>query len=174
MILKDISKFDKINDYLPIINGAILAELIVLFIVYYTPYFNSKKLMEWYETYRLSAVIADVLILVIGIILTRFVFKYFKLNWNVWKFILILLGIQITHDILFYGFFSITPRGMNKMLDLFKDYAKEVKSGAIFGDSFMIVICALAAMMFAKLSLNNNIILTIVLIYILPYILYTK
>ena len=174
MILKDISKFDKINDYLPIINGAILAELIVLFIVYYTPYFNSKKLMEWYETYRLSAVIADVLILVIGIILTRFVFKYFKLNWNVWKFILILLGIQITHDILFYRFFSITPRGMNKMLDLFKDYAKEVKSGAIFGDSFMIIICALAAMMFAKLSLNNNIILTIVLIYILPYILYTK
>lgn len=174
MIFKDISNFSKISDYLPIINGAILAELVVLFIVYYTPYFNSKKLMEWYESYRLSAVIADVLILVIGIILTRLVFKCFKLKWSIWKFILILLGIQITHDILFYGLFTIIPRGTNKMLDLFKDYAKEVGHGAILGDSFMIIICALATMLFANLTLNKNIILAIVLIYLVPYILYTK
>lgn len=174
MIFKDISNFSKLSDYLPILNGAIFAELIVLFIVYYTPYFESKKLMEWYETYRLSAIIVDILILVIGLLLTRVVFATFKLKWNIWKFLLILLGIQIIHDILFYGFFTIVPRGTNKMLDLFKDYAKEVGGNAILGDSFMIIVCALAAMLFAKHSLNNNIIALICMTYIIPYILYTK
>ena len=59
-----IHKFDNLNDYLPILNGSIAADLIVIFILYYTPYFNSKFLKQWYEKYRLSAVLADVLILV--------------------------------------------------------------------------------------------------------------
>lgn len=171
---KDISDFNKVGDYLSILNGAIFAELVVLFIVYYTPYFDSRKLMDWYETYRLSAVIADVLILVIGIILTRLVFSAFKLKWNIWKFLLVLVGIQVVHDILFYGLFSSVPRGINKMMDLFKSYAKEVGVGAVLGDSFMIVISALAAMYFAGLSQNNNIILLITLVYLIPYIIYTK
>ena len=174
MLFKDISNFNKLGDYLPILNGAIFAELIVLFIVYYTSYFNSRKLMDWYKTYRLSAVLADVLILVVGLILTRLVFKLYKLKWNIWNFLLILLGIQIIHDILFYGVFTIVPRGTNKMLDLFKDYAREVGGGAILGDSFMIIICALTAMLFAKLDTNNNIIALVFLVYMVPYILYTK
>lgn len=174
MLFKDISNFNKLSDYLPILNGAIFAELLVLFIVYYTPYFNSRKLMDWYETYRLSAVLADVLILVVGLILTRLVFKLFKMKWNLWKFLLILLAIQIAHDVLFYGAFTVIPRGTNKMLDLFKDYAKEVGAGAILGDSFMIIIAALTAMLFAKLPTNNNIIALVFLVYMVPYILYTK
>ena len=174
MFFKDISNFNKLGDYLPILNGAIFAELIVLFIVYYTPYFNSRKLMDWYETYRLSAVLADVLILVVGLILTRLVFKLFKTKWNIWKFLLILLAIQIAHDVLFYGIFTMIPRGTSKMLDLFKDYAKEVGAGAILGDSFMILIAALTAMLFAKLDTNNNIIALVFLVYMVPYILYTK
>ena len=55
--------FYNTNSYLPILNGSILADLVILFIVYYTPYFDSFFLKKWYETYRLSAVIADVLIL---------------------------------------------------------------------------------------------------------------
>lgn len=171
---KDISNFNKLSDYLPILNGAILADILVLLIVYYTPYFDSRKLMDWYESYRFGAIIADVLILVIGVILTRLVFSVYGLKWNIWKFLLILVGIQVVHDILFYGLFSIIPRGTNKMMDLFKSYAKEVGVGAILGDSFMIVVAALAAMYFAKLSLNSNIILLISLVYVLPYILYTK
>ena len=66
------------------------------------------------------------------------------------------------------------PRGTNKMLDLFKDYAKEVGAGAILGDSFMIIITALTAMLFAKLDTNNNIIALVFLVYMVPYILYTK
>jgi len=173
-MLKDISKFNNINDYLPILNGSLLAEIVVLFIVYYTPFFNSSKLMDWYEKYRLSAVIADVLILMIGIIITRYIFNKFKLKWNPIKFIGILLGIQIIHDVLFYLFFSNLTRGTNKMLDLFKDYAKEVGGSAILGDSFMIIIAAVASMLFLNVNVNYNIIYLIVLVYLIPYIIYTK
>ena len=170
----DISNFNKLQDYLPMLNGSIIADIIVLLIVYYTPYFNSHYLMKWYETYRLSAVIADVLILVIGLIITRYIFKYFNLKWNIFLFLAILLGVQIAHDYLFYLFFSYVPRGVNNMLDLFKDYAKEVNVGAIMGDSFMIVIAALLSSYFAGFSLHTNIILLICSVYLIPYILYTK
>ena len=173
-MFKDISNFNKLQHYLPMLNGSIVADIIVLLIVYYTPYFNSSNLMRWYETYRLSAVIADVLILVVGLMITRYIFTRFNLKWNVFLFLAVLLGVQITHDYLFYLFFSYVPRGVNKMLDLFKDYAKEVKVGAILGDSFMIIIAALLSSYFANFSLHTNIILLICSVYSIPYILYTR
>lgn len=172
--MKDISNFSSLQDYLPMLNGSIVADIIILLIVYYTPFFNSYNLMKWYETYRLSAVIADVLILVIGLIITRYIYSYFKLKWNIVLFIAILLCVQIVHDYLFYIFFMYVPRGVNKMLDLFKDYAKEVSYGAILGDSFMILITAILASYFADLSFHSNIIILICSMYSIPYILYTK
>ena len=174
MYLKDISIFNHLDDYLPIVNGCILADLIVLFIVYYTPYFNSKYLMRWYKTYRLSAVLADVLILVIGIIIARYLYSYFFEKFSVMKIIGLVVVIQVIHDLLFYLFFNSLPRGTNLMIDLFKDYAKEVNVSAIAGDSFMIIIAILFSMYFASGSKNFNIILFIVLLYLVPYILYTK
>ena len=140
--------FYNTNSYLPILNGSILADLVILFIVYYTPYFDSFFLKKWYETYRLSAVIADVLILVIGFILTRAVFTYFNWTWNIYLFLGIILLIQIIHDILFALFFLTIPKGVNKMLDLFKSYSKEAGINAILGDSFMIVITVIFAYLF--------------------------
>lgn len=172
--MKDISDFSNTNDYLPILNGSLVADLVVLIIVYYTPYFNSRYLMKWYETYRLSAVIADVFILMIGIIITRYIFQYFNISWNLWKFISITLIVQIIHDILFYVFFISLPKGTNNMLDLFKDYAKEVSVGAILGDSFMMVIATLLSSYYASLTYNSNIIIFIFSLYLVPYILYTK
>lgn len=173
-LLGDISKFNKISDYVPILNGAIFADLVILFIVYYTRYFNSNMLMKWYETYRLSAVIADIFILVIGMILTRYFYHYVFSQYTPYLFIVLLVVIQIIHDIGFYVFFMNVPRGMNRMFDLFKDYAKEVSYKAILGDSFMIIISGLAAMLFANYSMNTNIILSILMVYIVPYILYTR
>ena len=69
--MKDISNFNNIDDYLPILNASIISDLIIIGAIYYGGEFRSKFLMEWYEKYRLSAVIADVLILVIGLVLAR-------------------------------------------------------------------------------------------------------
>ena len=170
----DLHNFYNTSSYLPILNGSIAADLVILFIVYYTPYFDSFFLKNWYETYRLSAVIADVLILVIGFIITRAIFTYYGWSWNFYLFLGTILVVQILHDILFYLFFMNVPKGMNNMLDLFKKYAKESGGRAILGDSFMIIITVLLAYLFANYSTNINIISLVVLVYLIPYIIYTK
>jgi hypothetical protein len=172
--MSDISNFNKIADYLPLLNGAVSSELIILFILYYTPYFNSEYLKNWYETYRLSAVLADVFILMIGFVITRYIYTKLNIKWSIFKFLGILLIVQIIHDFIFYLFFKTIPVNRNKMLDLFKYYANEVSYKAILGDSFMILIAALFAYYFASFNLNNNIIIFIVLLYLLPYFLHSK
>lgn len=173
-MFKPIHDFDNLNNYLHILNGSIAADLIILFILYYTPYFNSKYLKQWYEKYRLSAVIADVLILVIGMIITRYIFKKLKWNWNLNKFLITILIVQIIHDYLFYLFFKSVPLGKNKMLDVFKKYSSEVGVNAILGDSFMIIISVLLASFYAGLSINTNIILLTLLTYLVPYFIFSQ
>ena len=69
-MLKNISNHNNISDYPAIFNAAVLADIIIIFLLYYTNIFNDPKtLKKWYEKYRLSAVIADVFILIIGMIL---------------------------------------------------------------------------------------------------------
>ena len=159
---------------MPILNGSILINIIVLFILYYTPYFESKELKSWYEKYRLSAVIADVLILVIGILITKFIFTFFGLTFHIITFLIILLFVQVIHDVLFFILFTSIPRNVNNMLDLFKDYAEEVGYKAILGDSFMLIIAFLASYYFTSFNLHSNLLILIGLVYLIPYIIYTK
>jgi uncharacterized protein YacL len=169
-MFKDISNFNNVNDYLPILNGCVNAELIIIFLLYHGV-FKSHLLKKWYKKYQLSAVLADVLILVIGIILTRFFYKYFFTSFNIWKFTGLAVMIQIIHDILFYLFFKTVPTGYNAMLDFFKDYAREVGIGAILGDSFMMIIACLLSSYFATYSLNYNLIVLVVSLYFVPYMI---
>ena len=171
-MFKDISNFNNINDYLPILNGSLNADLIIIFLSYHN-IFKSYFLQKWYKKYQLSAVIADVLILVIGIILARLLYKYIfpSQSFNIWKFTGLAVSIQIIHDILFYWIFNSLPFGYNKMMDFFKDYAREVGIGAILGDSFMMIISCLLSSHFATYSLNSNIILLIVSLYFIPYMI---
>lgn len=170
MILKNISNFNNINDYLPILNGSINADLVIIFLLYHGV-FKSYFLQKWYKKYQLSAVLADVLILMIGIILARFFYKFIFDSFSIWKFTGLAVIIQITHDVLFYQLFKNIPIGYNSMLDFFKDYSKEVGIGAILGDSFMMILACLFSSHFATYSLNYNIILLIVSLYFVPYMI---
>jgi uncharacterized protein YacL len=170
MIFQDISNFNNVSDYLPILNGCINADLIIIFLLYHGV-FKSYYLKKWYKKYQLSAVIADVLILVIGIIIARYLYKYFFGAFNIWKFTGLAVVIQIIHDILFYLFFKTVPSGYNSMLDFFKDYANEVGINAILGDSFMMIIACLLSSHFATYTLNSNIIVLIFSVYFVPYMI---
>lgn len=170
MIFKDITNFTNVNDYLPILNGCINADLIIIFLAFHGV-LKSNYLKKWYKKYQLSAVLADVLILFIGIILARFFYKYLFTSFSIWKFTGLALFIQIIHDILFYWFFSTIPQGYNAMFDFFKLYAKEVGVGAIIGDSFMMILACLLSSHFATYSINYNIILLVISLYFFPYII---
>lgn len=169
MVFKNISNFNNVNDYLPILNGCIVADLIIIFLAF-NNFFGSKYIKKWYTTFGLSACIADILILVIGIIITRFFYNYLFKEFNILYFTCLALVIQIIHDFLFYLMFENIPQGYIYILDFFKLYAKEVGVKAILGDSFMMIIACLLSSYYATFSLNINIIILILSVYLIPYL----
>ena len=160
-------------NYLALLNAVLLTDIFVIFLSNFG-IIKSKVLKEWYVNYNLSAVIADVLIIVLGIILTKIIYPFFFGNReNIILFICLALVIQIIHDFSFYYFFSIIPKGANRMLDTFKAYAKENGYKAILSDSAMIVSSCLLYSYFSSFNFDKNMILLIVLVYLVPYLVYT-
>jgi uncharacterized protein YacL len=170
-MLKNIGDFNKVSDYMPLFNAVLITDLFVIFLLNIMV-IKSKVLREWYSRYNLSAVIADVLIILIGLIITRAIYYYVFDSFSLLKFIILAVIVQITHDILFYIFFSNIPRGVNKMIDTFKDYANEVSYKAILADSGMMIMACLIASYLVNKNTNTNIIVLISFIYLLPYLLY--
>jgi hypothetical protein len=171
MIFKDIANFSKTSDYLPILNGTLITDLFVILLLN-TYVIKSKVLREWYGKYNLSAVIADVLIIFIGILIARYFYYYIFNEFSIVKFALLCVVIQVIHDVLFYVFFKTIPRGYNMMLDTFKDYANEVSYKAIFADSGMMIMASVLSSFLAGQSLNTNLITLILSVYVLPYFIY--
>ena len=170
-MFKNIADFKNIKDYLPLFNAVLITDLFVIFLLN-TRLIKSNVLRQWYSQFNLSAVIADVLIILIGLIITRAIYYYVFDSFSIVKFALLAVLVQMIHDILFYGFFSSVPRGVNKMIDTFKDYAKEVSYKAILADSGMMVMsCVIASYLVTKTT-NTNIIVLIAFSYLLPYMLY--
>jgi uncharacterized protein YacL len=171
MFFKNIANFNNTNDYLPLLNATIMTDIIVILLTK-TDTLKSHFLKKWYSQYNLSAVIADVLIIVIGLIIARALYYYVFNTFSIVKFTILAVTIQIIHDLLFYAFFSSVPRGMNQMLDNFKDYAKEASYRSILGDSAMMIMSCLLGSILANDNTNTNIIVLISFVYLLPYFLY--
>jgi len=170
-MFSDISKFENTQDYLPLLNGVLFTDLFVI-LLSNTKVIDSQVLRKWYERYNISAVIADVLIIFIGLIIVRAIYYYIFTKFSIFKFIALALAVQFVHDILFYAFFKSVPRGMNRMLDTFKDYANEVSYKAVLADGGMMVMAVIVGSYLASKNLNINIIVLILLLYLLPYLLY--
>ena len=169
--MKNIADVNNINDYLPLLNAVLLTDLFVILLLN-IGVISSKVLQKWYSQYNLSAVIADVLIILIVLIITRAIYYKIFNDFSILNFIILAVILQITHDILFYIFFSNIPRGVNKMLDTFKDYANEMSYKAIIADSGMMIMSSLIAFYFVNQNINTNIIVLVSSLYVLPYLLY--
>jgi len=168
-MFKDISKFENWSDFLPIFSGCLIAEVIIIIMAF--TFFKGSKLRAWYNNFGLSAVLIDVLILIIGFIITRFLYNKIFSKFSIIKFVLLALVVQVVHDILFYYLLvKPMPVGANRIFDLFKEYGNEVGSGAITGDSFMMIISILFASLLAGTSININIIIIVFAVYLIPYL----
>ena len=170
-MLKNIGNFNNTNDYLPLFNAVLITDLFVILLLR-TSVIKSQVLKKWYSQYNLSAVIADVLIILIGLLIARAIYYYIFDKFSLFKFIVIAVIVQIIHDVLFYVLFTRIPRGVNKMLDTFKDYANEVSYKAILADSGMMIMSCLIASYLVNKNTNTNIIVLISSLYLLPYLLY--
>lgn len=172
-MFQNIARFNNTTQYLSILNGALITDLLFIFLLIFGVY-HTKVLEQWYRKYTLAAAIEDVLILVIGVIVARYLYEpIFGSKFSLIKFTLLAVCVQVIHDFLFYLFFSWIPKGKNKMMDTFKLYAKEVSFYAILADSCMMVLTVLLSSYLASFTLNFNIILLIFVIYLFPYALST-
>jgi len=166
----NIADFNNTN-YLPLLNGVLITDLIVILLLN-TRTLRSKVLNQWYLKYNLSAVMSDVFIILLAFIVTRYIYYYVFESYSLFKFIILAVAVQICHDILFYILFSNIPRGVNQMMDTFKDYANELSYKAILGDSTMMIVSAFISAYLYKQNKNTNIIVLILSLYVLPYLLY--
>ena len=138
LFFKDISNFNNINDYLPILTAAITIDTIGIWL-FSKRIIVSKSMETWYTKFHLYAIMADVLIICLGLITTRFLYYYIFTSFSILKFTSLTVALQIIHDSMFYILFSAIPRGHNSMIDVFQDYAKTANLSAIWGDSLMII-----------------------------------
>jgi hypothetical protein len=169
----DISDFTKTHDYLPLLNGALMTDLIIICIVLGGRHLQSHALRQWYNRYHLGAVIADVLIIVIGIIIARYLYPRIFKSYSLWRFIGLAVAVQVVHDLIFYQVTTSIPRGRSGIMDVFYDYGREVSYKAVIADSAMMVTTCLLFALFADQSLNTNIILFIGLVYLTPYLIFS-
>jgi hypothetical protein len=167
-MFKDISNFKNMSDYLPILNGILIAELIA-FILLFLGLIKSEYLRLWYNKFSISAIISDVSIIFIGIIITRYLYTKLFSSFNIIKFLLLAGLVQMIHDILFYYLFKNIEYGKNSMLDIFKKYADELGAKILFGDTLLVMAPIFIGSLLAYKDTNTNIILFVVLIYLLPY-----
>lgn len=170
-MLKNIGNFNNINDYLPLLNAVLITDLFGI-LLSNTNIIRSRVLRKWYSEYNLSAVIADVSIILIVLIITRAIYYKIFDDFSLLKFIVLAVILQIVHDILFYILFTNTPRGTNKMIDTFKDYSNEISYKAIIADSSIIIMSCLVGSYLVNKDTNTNIIVLISSLYLLPYLLY--
>lgn len=175
--LKPTINFKDRFEYIPIITSNIYADLLIILITFsgILGIGKSWKILEkWYKSYRLSAMLADILIGVIYILITRYLVYYLKLQPDLFMFGVYAVIIQLIFDFLFYLFFYNLPRGANDMLDFFKQWAKYAKLDALWGDSCLVIFAVIVSAYLNTLSFDTNIFLLILSLYLTPYIIYMK
>ena len=174
----DISEYEEINDWVYIFIGILVTELIVLFAVRLFPEVFGKYLNIWYNRFKLSAVIADIFIIALGIGVTRYVYTEFiypKHDWNPLYFTATSVFVQVLHDLLFYlGVIQQVPKGHNAMIDVFKEYASVGGTRALLGDSALMISSVGLAMIFKGMEAHMTAFIGILALYAIPYILETR
>ena len=151
-----------------LLNAALLTDLIVIALSF--SILKTPSLTLWYREFGIGAVLADVLILVIGVLIASFIYPYLFSEYNLLYFIGIVLLVQLFHDVLF-GFFINRYQGNSRILNVFKLYVKEIGYRILFIDASMMISTVLLQKLFAMSSHND--IWTIVLVYIMPYLVFS-
>jgi hypothetical protein len=158
-----------------LILAILVVDVIVLFITRYFPQIMGRPLNTWYDRFGLLAVISDVFIIAIGFAMARWVYSTWFSGQGLLTFLGILVAVQAVHDILFYlGVILPLPRGVNAMMDVFKDYAASGGAKIIAGDAGLMLGSAAVFLGLEQLSVPMQWFVGLLTVYTLPYILYTR
>jgi hypothetical protein len=168
--------------FIHFLTATCLIEVFMLYLFRFTNSpFTGRAINNWYTNLRWTAVILDILSVLIGFYLAKFLYEYLirknliNEEYQLVKFLGIVLMIQILHDFSFY-FFIIknAKKGKNRVIDEFIDYAKSVSIGAVIGDSFMYLLATPALFYIYHLTNDINVFISICCLYLIGYFIYQK
>ena len=170
----DISK-PSVSSYTLILIGTICIELIVLFLIRLNADYFGQPINDWYNEFSLNAVIADVLSMLLGLLVSQGIYRLLGLPWNLGLFIGIVVAFQLVHD-LFFHFFVVTPipEGHNAMIDLFKRYNEYGSYKILLVDSLMMTGSTILASFLATQPIAVSLFTGTFAVYSIPYILSTR
>lgn len=175
--LSDLSNYQNHSDLILLFFAILTVDVAVLFLTRYFPQILGTTLNRWYDRFGLNAVLSDVLIILLGFVIARYVYSWYikpKMGWNPALFMGLLVVIQVIHDLLFYvGVIKPLPVGHNQMIDVFKQYSNAGWK-ILVGDAGLMVGSALVAFLLKAFPTHAVAGWSILVSYALPYILYTK
>jgi len=169
--------------FLHFLTASVVIEVFMLYLFRFTKSpFTGISINRWYDNLGWSAIILDLLSVLIGFYIAKYIYeylvdkKYINTEYEIFKYLGIVLLVQITHDFLFY-FLVIkpSPANKNRVMDEFKSYAESVKAGAVIGDSFMYLLATpLLYLIIQKNNIHTNTFISIVCFYLIGYLIYQK
>ena len=169
--------------FLHFLTASVVVETFILYLFRFTKSpLTGVAINRWYDNLGWSAVILDILSFLIGFYIAKFIYeylvkeKYINTDYEIYKFLGIVLCVQIIHDFTFY-FLAIKPypKNKNRVIDEFKSYAERVKTGAVIGDSFMYLLATpLLYLYIQKNNINTNTFISILCFYLIGYLIYQK
>jgi len=160
------------NEYLSIINGAILTDLIVIILIL-SNYVKSKSVIKWYRKFNMLAFMLDVLSIALVVIIAKNIYhKIFDKYLFIYFLILVIL-IQLTHDSLFGMLIYNFPKDKNQIIDVFKEYTNELSYSILFIDALMMTSTVLISSFLVTKSFDTNIKLFLFCLYLSPYLLFS-
>jgi len=170
--------------FLDFLTVSAIVEVLVLVYFRFTDGIINKSsaINRWYDNLRWSAIILDILSFLGGFYIAKFIYEYLVNNKYItnknelYKYLGLVLLVQITHDFLFY-FLIINPypKNTNKVMDEFKYYASRAGTNAVMGDSIMYLIGT--TLLYYVIQNNNkdiNIFISILSFYLIGYLVYQK
>jgi len=169
-------------EFIHFFTTACIVEVIMLYLFRFTRSpLTGKAINNWYTNLGWSAIILDILSLLIGFYIAKFIYEYLLKNkfitkeYSLVKFLAIVLMFQITHDFSFYYLIIRNSKmGQSIVMDEFKRYAKSVGTGAVIGDSIMYLIGTPLVFYLATVRKDINIFSSLVSLYLVGYFVYQK
>ena len=138
----------------------------------------TKQVNIWYNRFKLSAVLADILIILVGFGISRYVYSewiYPKYDWSPVYFTLTTVAVQLVHDILFYvGIIRPMAAGQNAMIDVMKEYAASGGYKILGADSLMMIGSSVIAMLLKAAPAHVVASVGLLSAYVIPYVLESR
>jgi hypothetical protein len=131
--------------------GAIIVDTIVGYILFFKKK-SGKTIRQWYNQFTIGAYAMDITSLIIGTYLATLLTPHFYMQ------LLYVVIIGLVHDISFALFLNNVNTKTSKVLEFFKNYAKEYGKKILVVDALMLVSTLLVSNFLLNTFSNVNII----------------